>query len=400
MAELKYDIIAAPEGEPLVLSGPPQDLTGRVELHNPGKVNVVIRDAGLNDPSGVLISRPLRHALPTFVLHPDQGRSLPLTVALDKKTPPGVYHVDLDLAGRSRSAVLNVTEVFDLRVQPKSFVVGNLAGMVQRKQFMVANEGNVAFTIGDIGQVDLKDDMVWDRTLRLAVEQIIDRTTLDIEELVVAVLRVARENAYRIPVLKRALSERFNERLFQDPLLAVKLPLWLKDALDRKEILTNLDLMQIVPAMLSRITPADIANGFAIPPSGATVYLVHDHSGDGGLSCHRLEEIHPIHLGRMRMAVENLEDAFDLPLADQGSGEITGKSFLVGKLLAVKEGLPAHILHMDHFPLQQGLVQDSAPDPEAGLYPSRVAEAEAGNMIERAHFGIIGKYGGPVCPQL
>jgi hypothetical protein len=94
----------------------------------------------------------------------------------------------------------------------------------------------------------------------------------------------ARENAYRIPVLKRALSERFNERLFQDPLLAVKLPLWLKDALDRKEILTNLDLMQIVPAMLSRITPADIANGFAIPPSGATVYLVHDHSGDGGLA--------------------------------------------------------------------------------------------------------------------
>jgi len=197
VAERTYDIIAAPEDEPLVLSGPPQELTGQVELHNPGKVNVIIRDAGLNDPSGVLISRPSRLALPTLVLHPDQGRSLPLTVALDKKTPPGVYHVDLDLAGRSRSAVLNVMEVFKLSVQPKSIVVSNFAGIIQRKQLLVNNEGNVDFTIGDIGEVDLKDDMVWDRAVRLAVEQIADKANLDIEELVVAVLRVTRENAYR-----------------------------------------------------------------------------------------------------------------------------------------------------------------------------------------------------------
>ena len=199
--ELDYDIIAAPKDEQLVLSGPPQELTGRVELHNPGKVKVVIRDAGLNDPSGVLISQPSRHALPVLVLHPDQGRILPLTLAVDKKTPPGVYHVDLVLAGRSRSTVLNVTEVFALTVQPKSIVVTNLAGLVQRKQLIVANEGNVAFTIGDIGAVDLKDDMVWDRAVRLAVEQISDKASIDIEELVVAVLRVTRENAFRPGIL-------------------------------------------------------------------------------------------------------------------------------------------------------------------------------------------------------
>jgi hypothetical protein len=184
-----------------VLSGPPQALTGRVELHNPGKVNVIIRDAGLNDPSGVLISQPLRHALRPLVLHPDQGRSLPLTVAVDKKTPPGAYHVDLVLAGRSRSVVLNVTEVFKPSVQPKSIVVGNLVGIVQRKQLIVSNEGNVAFTIGDFGEVDLKDDMVWDRAVRLAVEQITNKANLDIEELVVAVLRATREDAYRPGIL-------------------------------------------------------------------------------------------------------------------------------------------------------------------------------------------------------
>lgn len=197
MRQPDYDIFAVPEDEQLILSGPPQELTGRVELHNPGKVNIIIRDAGLKDPSRVLISQPLRHALPALVLRPDQGRTLPLTVAIDKKTPPGVYHVDLVLAGQSRPAVLNVTEVFDLTIQPRSLVVANLAGMVQRKQLIVTNEGNVAFTIGDIGEVDLKDDMVWDRAVRLAVEQITDKANLDIEELVVAVLRVTRENAYR-----------------------------------------------------------------------------------------------------------------------------------------------------------------------------------------------------------
>jgi hypothetical protein len=204
--ELDSDIISAPEDEPLVLSGPPQELSGRVELHNPGKVNIVIRDASLNDPSGVLISRPLRRALRPLVLHPDQGHILPLKLAVDKKTPPGMYQVNLDLAGRSRSAVLNVTEAFDLTVQPKSIVVMNLANQVQRKQLIVTNEGNVAFTIGDIGEVDLKDDMVWDRSVRLAVEQLtdrvnIDRANIDIEELVVAVLRVTREDAYRRGIL-------------------------------------------------------------------------------------------------------------------------------------------------------------------------------------------------------
>lgn len=196
-----FDIIAAPEGEPLVLTGPPQELTGQVELHNPGTVNVVIREAGLKDLSGLLMGLPLRHALPTLVLRPEQGSTVPLTIAVDKKTPPGVYQVELDLAGRSRSAVLHVMEVFDLTVQPKSIVVLNRPGQVQRKQLIVTNEGNVAFTIGDIGDVDLKDDLIWDRAARVAVERWADRANRNIEELLVAVLRVVREDAYRTGIL-------------------------------------------------------------------------------------------------------------------------------------------------------------------------------------------------------
>jgi hypothetical protein len=198
MAEpIPNDIIAVPEDEPLVLTGPPLDLTGNVVLHNPGNINVVVRDAGVKDTKGVLISRPLRRALPKFVLRPDQGRSVKLKIALDANTPPGEYEVELDVAGRSLSAVLHVTEVFDIKVEPRRIVVANLAGQTQQKRLIVANKGNVAFTVGDLGTIDLKDDMIWDRALRLAVEPLADKADLDLEELAVAMLRVALEDSYR-----------------------------------------------------------------------------------------------------------------------------------------------------------------------------------------------------------
>ena len=192
-----HDIVLAPEDEPLVLAGPPRELAGRVELHNRGAVNVVLRDAGLRDPSGVLNIRQLRHVMPPLVLRPNQGRIVRLKVAVNPTTPPGEYRAELDLGGRSRHAVLHVSEVFALTVQPRSVVVLNRPGHAQLKRVIVTNDGNVAFAIGDVGPIDLKDDMVLDRAVRVAIEPLTDRANLDIEEIVLAVLRVAREDAYR-----------------------------------------------------------------------------------------------------------------------------------------------------------------------------------------------------------
>jgi hypothetical protein len=192
------DIIVGPRNVPLIFAGPPRELTGRVELHNSSKVDFVVRDAGLKDPSGVLTNLPLRHTIPTLVLHPNQGRSVPLTVAVASTTAPGVYHAELDLGGESRPVVLHVLETFDLTVQPASILVMNIPGIAQRKQIIVTNIGNVAVAIGDIGAVDLIDDMIWDRAARLAIELRTEKAAVvDIEELVVAVFRVLREEARR-----------------------------------------------------------------------------------------------------------------------------------------------------------------------------------------------------------
>jgi hypothetical protein len=196
------DIFALAGDEPLVLAGSPTALTGHVELRNQGNANLVIRDAGLKDPSGVLTGELFRHPLPPLVLRPNQTRTIPFKVAIDPTTPPGEYHVELDLAGRSRSAVLYVTEMFDLTVRPRSVVVLNLPGHVQQRRLIVTNEGNVALNIGDIGEIDLYDDLIFDRVIRVAANLPVDRAKADIEELVVAVLRVVREHAPRVGVLQ------------------------------------------------------------------------------------------------------------------------------------------------------------------------------------------------------
>jgi hypothetical protein len=191
-------VVGGSEDEPLVLSGPPGDLSGRIELHNPGDAKVVLRDAGLKDPSGALRLPAARHALAPVVLRPDQGGSVPLSIAVDPATPPGEYHAELDVGGRSRAVVLRVIEKFDLTVEPKSLVVVNQSGVAQKKQLTVTNDGNVTFTFAGPGTVDLRDDMPRDRVLRFAIEPLLGKETPDLEALIVALLAVARGDRDRL----------------------------------------------------------------------------------------------------------------------------------------------------------------------------------------------------------
>src|ERR1700681_3295261 len=133
MAEpLAYDIIASPDDEEIVLAGPPGKLTGRMNFHNRGNVNVVLRDAGLSDASGVLTARTLRLSLATLVLRPNQEKQVQLRFAVDPATPAGKFHAELEFGGRTRPVVLYIAEVLDLTVRPDSIVVLNRPGEPQR----------------------------------------------------------------------------------------------------------------------------------------------------------------------------------------------------------------------------------------------------------------------------
>lgn len=190
--------IATPHDEPLVLAGPPKALTGQIELDNTGDVVVVLRDAGLRDPSGVLSAKFARQSFSSaLVVRAHEKRRAPLTVTLDQTTPPGLYHAEIDLAGGTRPVVLHVSEVFDLTVRPHSIVVLNQPGLPQLKRIVVTNEGNVAFEVGDLGDVDIEDDMISERAARLALQPWTAITGEKLEAPVLALLKVAPEDAYR-----------------------------------------------------------------------------------------------------------------------------------------------------------------------------------------------------------
>jgi len=186
-------VVVSPDDEPLVLAGPPRELSGRIDLHNAGDAKVVLRDAGLTDQSGVLQLTAERHRIQPLVLRPDQRGSLPLAIGVHPATPPGEYHAELDVGGRSRPVVLHVVEVVDLAVDPRSLVLENRPGLAQRKKLLVRNDGNVSFTVGDPVTVDLREDRPTDRGLRVALEPLLQRVKPDLDELVVALLAVARE---------------------------------------------------------------------------------------------------------------------------------------------------------------------------------------------------------------
>lgn len=201
-------VVGGSEGEPLVLAGPPGELSGRIQLRNPSDAKVVLRDAGLKDPSGALRLPSFRHALQPLVLRPGQGGSVPLSIAVDPATPPGEYRAELDLGGRWQPVVLHVAEVFDLTVLPRSLVVVNQSGVPQAKRLIITNNGNVAFALSDPGAVDLREDLARDRVPRVVIEPLPGRDTPDLEALVAALLALAREEGRRVGTLEVRVQDR------------------------------------------------------------------------------------------------------------------------------------------------------------------------------------------------
>jgi len=176
--------------EPVQLMGPPFRLQGRVRVRNPAAVTVVLREVALSDRSGRLADLPARHKFPPQVVRPAEERAVALVIALDHAVPPGEYHAELDLSGQVRQAVLNVGESVALRVEPQRIVVLNEPEQRRSTHLIIANEGNVPLTIGDVGDVDLRDDVAELHDLGGVVRPLLDEVPEELDDLVAVLLAV------------------------------------------------------------------------------------------------------------------------------------------------------------------------------------------------------------------
>src|SRR5579862_4106456 len=111
MAEdLLFDVFADPADRQIVFSGPPTRLTGTVGFQNRGSVALVLREAGIHDPSGAIGAS--RHTIPPLVLKPFRHKHALVKVAVSPSTEVGEYPVELRVAGQTHPAVLFITEAF------------------------------------------------------------------------------------------------------------------------------------------------------------------------------------------------------------------------------------------------------------------------------------------------
>jgi len=101
-------------------------------------------------------------------------------------------------------------------VQPHSIVVLNRPGEPQRKRIAVTNQGNVTFSVGDVGEVDLEDDTIPDDAGRLRLEPLTEIGKKEIEAHghkgpVLVLLRIGRPGAFREAGLSvRKLGDKVN----------------------------------------------------------------------------------------------------------------------------------------------------------------------------------------------
>ncbi len=149
-------------------------------------------------PAASCRARPGRQSFSPLVVRAHQQQRGPVTISLDPATPPGEYRAEIELAGGTRPVVLHVTESIDLTVHPQSIVVLNQRG-IQRRRIVVTNEGNVPFAVGDLGDVDLRDDMLSERT-RLALEPVTRAAQIEGKDLdgpALVLLRLAPADAFR-----------------------------------------------------------------------------------------------------------------------------------------------------------------------------------------------------------
>jgi hypothetical protein len=184
-------VVAGPADEPPVFAGPPGRLTGRLRVHNPGGVSVVLRDAGLADPSGALALPTARHAVRPVVVRPDQGGTISLTLGIDPATPSGRYPVELDVGGQRAAVVLWVAEVLKAVVTPATLVLFNSADLAQRRRLLITNAGNVGFELARSRRVELHLDRD-QRPVHVALEALLGDRQAELERLAVALLAVAQ----------------------------------------------------------------------------------------------------------------------------------------------------------------------------------------------------------------
>lgn len=150
--------LAGPEGTRLHFSGPPQSLTGTIPLVNAGPDKQKIRSVAVTSEKLRGAARlPLRE-IPFYArLYGGEQASVPATIVLDAQTPPGSYDLEFMVGGTTLPATAFVSEVVDLRLDPRQITILAGAATSYTRTLVVENAGNVPLPTGSQCEAPLFD---------------------------------------------------------------------------------------------------------------------------------------------------------------------------------------------------------------------------------------------------
>lgn len=182
-SRFEYDILECPDDEPVVFTGPPGRLTGRLPVRNGGDASAVLRHATFR---GGDLQAEASSRVRTTVLRPSNAANLRTRLRIPPETPPGEYECEVEIGGSVRRALLRVVETIDVVAQPSTLFIENRPGTRVAKQILVTNRGNVPITVGHPGGIALDDQRAECRVTRAtyealgrALEEAVERSERD-----------------------------------------------------------------------------------------------------------------------------------------------------------------------------------------------------------------------------
>jgi hypothetical protein len=148
--------LAAPDAHAVVLRGTPGHLRGEIDVANDGPAPMMALPAAT---AAVREGAELRFANPAGAIVPaGSARRVRLHATVDPTTPPGSYPVELDIAGQTVAATVEVIEQVSITLSPSSVVVDGVVGSAGSAAVLATNVGNVQLGIASVGPVPLDLD--------------------------------------------------------------------------------------------------------------------------------------------------------------------------------------------------------------------------------------------------
>jgi hypothetical protein len=138
----------------VVLAGRPQALRGHIPVTNDGADDVVVSRLRVRTTAAATGSVD---ATAASIVPAGSTQRVPMSLALDERTPAGEYDGEIQIAGEVRRVVLHVSAIVDLDVTPTRLHITPSGDNPVTVTLVFANRGNVSIRLPSVARAPMDE---------------------------------------------------------------------------------------------------------------------------------------------------------------------------------------------------------------------------------------------------